>query len=74
MATNSPITGVPTRAPDIRTAVRRFLSKNEIAASRFGRDALRDPAFVRDLMHNGRQPRPETCERVLDFIASREGC
>ena len=49
--------------------IERCLRKRKIAASRFGREAARDPRFVFDL-RRGREPRPRTAARVLAFIAA----
>lgn len=38
-------------------------------ATRFGREAVRDPRFVFDL-RRGREPRPGTIERVRAFLES----
>ena len=51
------------------TSVERFLRVQNVAASRFGREAARDPRFVFDL-RRGREPRPATRARVLAFIAT----
>lgn len=37
--------------------------------ARFGREAVRDPRFVFDL-RNGREPRPQTIDRVRAFLES----
>ncbi len=50
------------------TAVERHLKARDIPASRFGREAARDPRFVFDL-RRGREPRATTAQRVLAFIA-----
>ena len=47
--------------------VEKYLRRNGTAPTRFGRDALGDPRFVFDL-RNGRDPRPQTVERVLAFL------
>lgn len=47
--------------------VERFLRQNGTPATRFGREAMGDPRFVFDL-RNGRDPRPETVERVRAFL------
>lgn len=49
--------------------IERCMRKRNIAASRFGRDAARDPRFVFDL-RQGREPRARTQARVLAFIAA----
>lgn len=51
------------------TEIERCLRRRNISASRFGREAARDPRFVFDL-RRGREPRPRTAERVLTFIAA----
>lgn len=56
------------RAMNLLFAIERFLRRNHIPATRFGRDAVKDPRFVLDL-RNGREPRPQTRERVLTFMA-----
>ena len=47
--------------------VEKFLRRSETAPTRFGRDAVGDPRFVFDL-RNGRDPRPQTEERVRAYI------
>ena len=49
--------------------VERCMRRRNMAASRFGREAARDPRFVFDL-RAGREPRPRTAARVLAFIAA----
>jgi hypothetical protein len=44
-----------------------FMRTSDVTAARFGRDAVNDPRFVFDL-RNGREPRPETIARVIDFL------
>ncbi len=51
------------------TSVERYLRTRNVPASRFGREAARDPRFVFDL-RRGREPRPATRARVLAFIAT----
>jgi hypothetical protein len=48
-----------------------FLRRTKMSATRFGRDAVRDPNFVLNL-RGGREPRPATRSRVLAFIAAEE--
>ena len=43
--------------------VERFMRRHDIAPSRLGRDALKDPTFVFDL-RAGQVLRPETMDRV----------
>ena len=47
--------------------IERFLWRSGMTATRFGRAAINDPGFVRQL-RNGREPRPETTKRILDWI------
>lgn len=47
--------------------VEKFLRHNGIPATRFGREAMGDPRFVFDL-RNGRDPRPQTVNRVLAYL------
>ena len=49
----------------------KFLRRTNMPPTRFGRLAVRDPRLVGD-MRNGREPRAETAERVLAFIASHQ--
>lgn len=55
---------------NIRTAVSAAIRLYGVAPSRFGRDALRDPAFVIDLLRRDRHPRPATEAKVRAYIAS----
>ena len=48
-------------------AVERCLRTHRLPASRFGRQAARDPRFVFDL-RRGRQPRAATEAKVLAYI------
>jgi len=50
--------------------INRFLDEQDMAPTRFGRLAVNDPRFVLDL-RNGREPRPETVDRINAFIAAR---
>jgi len=47
--------------------VEKFLSQNDTAPIRFGRDAVGDPRFVFDL-RKGRDPRPGTVARVRAYL------
>ena len=47
--------------------VEKFLRHHDTPPTRFGREALGDPRFVFDL-RNGRDPRPQTVERVLAYL------
>ena len=47
--------------------VEKFIRSQDIAPTRFGRDAVGDPRFVFDL-RRGREPRPSTVDRVRQFL------
>ena len=47
--------------------VEKFLKNSDMPATRFGREAVRDPRFVFDL-RRGREPGPRTIERVRAFL------
>ena len=49
--------------------IEKFLRQTGMAWTKFGRLAAHDPRFVGDL-RNGRTPRPETSERVEQFMSS----
>lgn len=49
--------------------VEKFLRRCDIPPARFGRDVVGDPRFVFDL-RNGRDPRPRTIARVLEYLES----
>jgi 2,4-dienoyl-CoA reductase-like NADH-dependent reductase (Old Yellow Enzyme family) len=51
--------------------VERYLRRSGLSASHFGRLAMRDPSFVRQL-RNGRELRPETVARLAAWIAAAE--
>lgn len=51
--------------------VENFLRIRDIPPTRFGRAAMGDPRFVFDL-RNGREPRPQTIQRVLAFLESAQ--
>lgn len=50
-------------------SINQHLEAASISASRFGREALGDPRFVRDL-RRGRVPRPETEAKVRAYLAA----
>jgi hypothetical protein len=52
--------------------VEKFLRKNGTPPTRFGREAVGDPRFVFDL-RNGRDPRPQTVERIRAFLEGALG-
>lgn len=47
--------------------IEKFIRARNIAPTRFGRDAVRDPRFVLDL-RNGREPRGGTVRRVMTYM------
>ena len=49
-----------------------YLKTTGVAASRFGRDAVGDPGFVRSL-RAGREPRAQMVRRIVAYI-EREEC
>ena len=51
--------------------IERYLRASNTPPARFGRETVRDPRFVFDL-RAGREPRPETERRVIDWLESRE--
>lgn len=51
--------------------IERHLRETGTAASRFGREALGDPAFVASL-RRGREPRTETVRKVRTYLAERQ--
>ena len=60
---------------DLLQRLERHLRRSATSATKFGRDALGDPSFVREL-RNGRKPRPTTAARlaaVLDQAEAADG-
>lgn len=47
--------------------IERFLKETGMPATRFGREAVRDPSLVLD-MRNGREPGERTKSRVEHFM------
>lgn len=52
---------------DFRTRIDQFLLQSGMSATRFGREAVGDPNFVRDL-RSGRAPTLRLAERVDLYI------
>jgi 2,4-dienoyl-CoA reductase-like NADH-dependent reductase (Old Yellow Enzyme family) len=50
--------------------IERYLRTADMPATRFGREAVRDPRFVFDL-RRGREPRPDMERRVIAWLDSR---
>lgn len=51
--------------------IERYLRASNMPPTRFGRETVRDPRFVFDL-RSGREPRPETEQRVRTWLDARE--
>jgi len=51
--------------------IEKYLRRSGTPATRFGRDAVRDPRFVFDL-RCGREPRPPMRSRVSNYLDERE--
>lgn len=51
--------------------IERHLRQSRTSATRFGREAVRDPRFVHDL-RCGRYMRPATARRVAAYLAAAE--
>lgn len=47
--------------------VEKYLKARDIAAARFGREAMGDPRFVFDL-RNGREPRARTVRKIRAYL------
>ena len=52
--------------------IEKFLRRNGMAWTRFGRLSVRDPRFVQDL-RNGREPGPHVRKKVEHFMNKWEG-
>lgn len=61
------------QSPNLRIAISAALRRHSIPPTRFGRDAVNDPAFYRDVMHRGRELRPVTESRVRAYLAALDG-
>jgi hypothetical protein len=61
---------VPT-LPDILSRIEAFCERHDMAESRFGREAVNNPALVGSLRGGG-NPTLETLQRIADFIAARD--
>lgn len=51
--------------------IEAYLKRSHTSATRFGREAVRDPKFVHDL-RCGREPRAALRRRVEAFLDARE--
>lgn len=54
-------------AQAFQTEIENFLSRTGMAASAFGKAAVGDPSFVKEI-REGRTPSLKTAERVIQFI------
>jgi hypothetical protein len=61
------------QSPSLRIAINAAMRRHGIAPTRFGREAVRDPRFVLDIMNFGREVRPTTDARVRAYIDSLDG-
>lgn len=52
--------------------IEAFLDANKMKPTQFGKAALGDPNFVRDLREKGRAPSFKTADRVRAFIRSSQ--
>jgi len=57
------------KSQNIARDVEDFLERNSMSPITFGREAMKDPHFVRDL-RNGRRLWPETEAKVRCFMAT----
>ena len=53
------------------TTIERHLRRTGVTPTRFGREALSDPRFVRDL-RLGREPRPRTADRGIAYLRQQQ--
>jgi hypothetical protein len=51
--------------------IERYLRRSGTPATRFGREAVRDPRIVKD-MRNGREPGPKMIARLSDYLDMAE--
>ena len=56
---------------DLLRRIERHLRRHAMAATRFGRNAARDPRLVHDL-RNGREPGARLSARVIDYMDKRD--
>ena len=61
-----PIDGECNRA--LHARIIRHMALTGVAESRFGRNAVGDPAFVMRLRADGYKPQPATVRRVLAYL------
>jgi hypothetical protein len=61
-----------TTPEDLLSRIETFLKgRPDISTSRFGKDAVGDPNFVKDL-REGREPRRKTIQRAEEFLIRAE--
>jgi len=56
---------------NLASRIERYLRTSAMPATRFGREVLRDPSFVREL-RNGRSPREDTVARLVAWLDAAE--
>lgn len=50
-----------------------FLTKHDIAESRFGRDVANDPRLIGDMRYLGRVPRAAMWQRMREYMENYDG-
>ena len=55
----------------LRKRIEAYLKASDTPATRFGREAVRDPRLVHD-MRLGREIGPRVAKRIVAFIEARE--
>lgn len=60
-----------THAEQFISEIDAFLERSGMSATAFGKGAVNDPSFVRDIKR-GRKPNLGLVDRVHDFIQSQE--
>ena len=56
---------------ELRRRINLFLRRSRMPPTTFGREAINDPRFMRDLI-NGRELRKKTAERIVAWLDSRD--
>ncbi len=56
---------------ELSRRIETYLRRSGMTATRFGREAVRDPRFVFDL-RNGREPRTDLSTRVTSYLERQE--
>jgi hypothetical protein len=58
--------------PDILARIEAFCRRHDMAESRFGREAVNNPALVSSLRGDDPNPTIKTLERVAQFMAEKD--